>query len=335
MTATAGGIRGLPFVTMFRSIFPVLVFVGAVAHAAPAYDPLSVPEVKVESVTREIRDAKRDRSIPIRVYLPEKKPAAVVLFSHGLGGSRDNNGWLGEHWAKRGYFAVFMQHPGSDETVWKEADAGNRFGDLKKAASFSNHTLRGGDVAAVLDALEEWNKEGEWKGRMDPEHAGISGHSFGAQTSQIVAGQNVAGGRISFRDPRITAAVMMSPAPPAMGDAAKAFEAVRIPCLLLTGTLDDSPIGRTTPTDRLNVFPNLKNAPAWQVVFEGADHMSFGGRGKGAEASRYRKATLALTTAFWDANLRDDSEAKKWLNGEGARSVMVKEDVWQRNPKTD
>lgn len=303
----------------------------AVPVRAVDYDPLVVADREVVSETREIRDAKRNRIIPVRIYLPEKKPAPVVMFSHGLGGSMDNNSWLGGHWAKRGYFAVFLQHPGSDESVWKEAPAGRKMADLKTAASFENLKLRGGDVGEVIDVLEVWNKEGEWKGRMDLTHVGIAGHSFGAHTSQIVAGQRFAGGKDLFRDPRVTAAIMMSPAPPALGSPAEAFAAIRIPCLLMTGTEDDSPIGRTTPADRLKVFPHLKNAPAWQVVYEGADHGSFGGRGKGPDSSRYKRATLALTTAFLDTHLKGSATAKTWLNGSGAESVLDGKDVWQRN----
>lgn len=303
---------------------------GAATVSQAAYDPLAVSETKVISETREIRDAKRDRIIPVRVYLPEKKHVPVILFSHGLGGSRDNNAWLGEHWAKRGYFAVFLQHPGSDDAVWKEAPTGQRMGNMKSAASFENLKLRGEDVKAVIDELAVWNKDGEWKDRMDLEHIGISGHSFGAHTAQIVAGQEFAGGKISFRDPRVSAAIMMSPAAPALGDPAKSFESIRIPCLLLTGTLDESPIGKTTPADRLKVFPALTNAPAWLVVFDKGTHSSFGGRGK---EDRYRKATTALATAFLDANLKGEEVAKEWLNGDGAKSLLVKEDVWQRNER--
>ncbi len=297
--------------------------------AAPDYDPLAVPEGQVASVIRDIHDKARDRIIPVRIHLPERKPAPVVMFSHGLGGSRDNNAWLGEHWARRGYFAVFLQHPGSDESVWKGAGIGRRRADLMKAASYENLALRGGDVKAVVDALDGWNREGEWKGRMDMRHIGMSGHSFGAHTSQAAAGQVFPGGRALFREPRITAAMMMSPAPPAAGDAGKAFGGIRIPCLLMTGTRDESPIGRTTPEDRLEVFPALVSAPAWQVVFDKATHMSFGGRA-GAE-ERYHRAILALSTAFWDAQLRRDEDAMRWLDGKGARSVLAPVDRWQRN----
>jgi predicted dienelactone hydrolase len=307
------------------------------AVAKEAYDPLRVAAVAVESKVLDVKDAARDRVIPVRVYLPvERKPLPVVLFSHGLGGSRDNNPYLGEHWAKRGYVVVFMQHPGSDESVWKDAAALERMTAMRQAASAKNYLDRTKDVPAVLDALAKWNGEKghPLHGRMNLEKVGMSGHSFGAQTTQVMAGQSA--GRVSLRDPRVDAAVMMSPSPPQRGDAAAAFATVKIPCLLMTGTLDDSPIGNTTPADRLKVFPHLKEAPAWQVVFDKADHMAFGQRdlrGGKIKDSRYHRAILALTTAFWDAELKRKPEGLKWLNDGGAKKLLLPEDRWEKNGK--
>ena len=44
----------------------------------------------------------------------------------------------------------------------------------------------------------------------DLQHIGMSGQSFGANTTQAVAGQSFARGRKSFVEPRIDAALMMS-----------------------------------------------------------------------------------------------------------------------------
>ncbi len=47
------------------------------------YDPLLTAAVKTEQLDLGVKDAKRSREIPIRVYLPaDKKAAPVVLFSH-------------------------------------------------------------------------------------------------------------------------------------------------------------------------------------------------------------------------------------------------------------
>jgi predicted dienelactone hydrolase len=192
-----------------------------------------------------------------------------------------------------------------------------------------------GDIPAVIDALTAWNGEEQHAlhGRLDLEHIGMSGHSFGAQTTQAMAGQSAAAGRVSFAEPRIDAAVMFSPSPPRVGDAAASFASVKIPCLLMTGTLDDSPIGNTSPESRLDVFPHLKQAAAWQVVFDKATHMDFGQRPGKTGSPRYHRAILALSTAFWDAELKGNKEAKAWLNGPGAKSVLIAEDKWEMNPQ--
>jgi predicted dienelactone hydrolase len=310
----------------------------AALHAAPVpYNPLKVSDAAVVTRTFEAIDAKRERRIPLRVYLPDsKKPAPAILFSHGLGGSRDNNPYLGNHWAKRGYVVVFVQHPGSDEAVWKNAPPLRRMGAMKEAASWENFLARTMDVPAVIDVLAKWNSDSAHPlhRRLDLEHLGMSGHSFGAITTQAVAGQTFVGGRSPFLERRIDAAVMMSPGPPAIGDPAEAFARIRVPCLIMTGTRDDSPIGRQTAADRLTVFPNLSQAPAWQVVLDEATHMSFGERdlmNRKPRNPRYHRAIQALTTAFWDAELKGDAAAKSWLNGKGARSLLAAEDVWQIN----
>jgi predicted dienelactone hydrolase len=316
---------------------PLLLAPALVAAEIKPYDPLKVSGTAVTSITLEVEDTTRDRTLPLRVYLPvSAAPAPVVLFSHGLGGSRDNNPYLGNHWAKRGYLVVFVQHPGSDETVWKTQPALNRMEAMKKAASLENVIARGKDIPVVIEALTAWNRQQPHPlhKRMNLDKIGMSGHSFGANTTQSVAGQVFPGSRISFAEPRIDAGVMMSPGPPRLGDPATAFAGIRIPCLLLTGTRDDSPIGNQTPEDRLKVFPHLKEAPAWQVVFDGATHMDFGQRSlRGAEIkdTRYHTAILALTTAFWDSTLKGDAAATTWLGGKGARTVLQPGDVWQWN----
>jgi len=314
--------------------FSVLLFLTAAAIGAETYDPLEVGKEEIESETFEIRDASRARTIPIRVYLPEtEKPAAVILFSHGLGGSRDNSPYLGNHWAKRGYVVVFVQHSGSDESVWKDIPARERMAAMKGAASMESFTGRMKDIPFVIDTLEKWNS-GEYpalNGRMDLEHIGMSGHSFGAKTTQAVSGQEFMG-KSPFVEKRIKASVMMSPSLPKMGDPAKAFGSITVPCLLMTGTQDASPIGDDKPEDRVKMFPNLAKAPAWQVVFDGAEHMDFGQRKEKEEKpKRYHTPVLALTTAFWDANLRGDTAAKEWLNGEGAKAALDGKDKWEIN----
>jgi predicted dienelactone hydrolase len=323
--------------------FAAFLLVTLICHGvlpAANYDPLdTLGKARIESVAMEVKDQARGRILPIRIYLPAAaSPAPVILFSHGLGGSRDNNPYLGNHWAGRGYVVVFVQHPGSDESVWKSVPSAQRMAAMRTAASADNYIARTKDIPVVLDSLAIWtNKEGHpLHGRLDLEHVGMSGHSFGAQTTQAMAGQTALGGKVTARDKRIDAAVMMSPSPPAAGNPASAFSSISIPCLLMTGTRDESPIGNTSSGDRLKVFPHLVNAPAWQVIFDGANHMDFGERegplSNRLKNPRYHKAILALTTAFWDMTLQNNGAARAWLNGEGAKSVLIESDLWEKHP---
>lgn len=305
------------------------------ALAATPYSPLTRPEAVPSSWDGSFVDAARSRELPLRVYLPASKaPAPVILFSHGLGGARTNSVYLGEHWASRGYVAVFLQHPGSDESVWKNVPQSERLSAMKDAASVDNALLRMKDVSVVLDALTTWNATAghALEKRLDLSHVGMSGHSFGAVTTQAVSGQSFPFASIDPRERRISAAVMMSPSMPRRGDPQKAFASVSIPWLLMTGTHDEAVIGNQTAKSRLEVFPLLPAGDKYQVVFDGAEHSAFSDRALPGDAQprnpNHHRAILALTTAFFDATLRNDAAAKAWL-AKDARSVLEAKDRWE------
>ena len=312
------------------------------ASAVFAYDPLKLPEgVLTAPLDLTVQDAKRDRALLIRVYLPATTQAApVVLFSHGLGGSCQNNPYLGKHWSARGYAVVFVQHPGSDESVWRGKGPAQIPMAMKQAASLQNFMLRVADIPAVLDQLTRWHADEAHalRGRLDLTRVGMSGHSFGAVTTQAVSGQSLAIGGARFTDPRINVAVAMSPSVPAAGSAERAFGGVKQPWLLMTGTKDVARIGAMTIggdlDSRLGVYPALPPGDKYELVLNNAEHGAFGERslpGEGANRNpNHHRVILALSTAFFDAFLKGDAEAKAWLNGEGPRSVMEKEDKWQR-----
>lgn len=304
--------------------------------AAAAYDPLQLPTAALpEPLSLEVVDGNRERKLPLRVYLPSTPaPAPVVLFSHGLGGSCKNNAHMGHHWSARGYVVVAMQHPGSDESVWREVRLGERMQAMQRAASGQNLKLRGEDVAAVLDQLAVWHGTGDHAlhGRLDLEHIAMSGHSFGAVTTQLVGGQWVPLFGNRFTDVRIDAALALSPSAPKRGGAKAAFEPVRIPWLLMTGTEDSSPIADLEPEDRLAVYPALPTTiDRYELVLDGADHGAFGDRSarRGKHNQNHPRVMLALSTAFFDANLRGDAAARAWLHGDGARSLLEPGDRWQ------
>ena len=320
------------------AIVSVIGLPAGVSAQAQGYDPLSVREGwKPETLLLDVRDEERKRTIPIKVYLPEtKSPAPIVVFSHGLGGSRENNPYLGNHWTGRGYVVVYVQHPGSDESVWKDVPPLRRLAALREAANVENTILRLRDIPTVLDQLETWNsaENSRLKGRLDGKWIGMSGHSFGAQTTQGVSGQRAPRGGASFTDTRITAALAMSPNAPANLDAAAAFGGVSIPWLLMTGTKDVAAVGGATVESRLAVYPALPKGSKYELVLKDGEHSAFGDRDLPGMRERknpnHHRVILAVSTAFWDAYLKNDAAGREWLDGDGPRSVLEAEDGWQR-----
>ena len=319
----------------FSLLLPALLL--AFPAVAASYDPLATnTTVRPAHVDLEVQDARRHREIPLRVYLPTNTaPAPVVLFSHGLGGSRAGSAFLGEHWAARGYVAVFLQHPGSDESVWRNQPLAGSMQAMNQAASLQNFLFRVEDVPAVLNQLERWNTEktNALFGRLDLKKVGMSGHSFGAVTTQAVSGQTLPVGGQKFTDPRIQAALVLSPSAPATGTAQRAFAAVKIPWMLMTGTKDLAPIGHADMKSRLAVYPALRGAPKYELVLHNAEHSVFTDRALPGDHEKrnpnHHQVILALSTAFWDAYLRGDAQARAWLDGAAPRTLLEPADRWQ------
>ena len=320
----------------FASLLGLSVVLSLAVNAAD-YNPLAVDKSFTPiHVDVTIHDATRNRDLPVRGYLPTNTtPEPVVLFSHGLGGTRAGSVFLGEHWAARGYVAVFLQHPGSDDSVWKGKPKSQRLRAMNQAASLENFLLRAADVPAVINQLEIWNadKTNFLFRRMDLKKIGMSGHSFGAVTTEAVSGETFPLDGQKLTDSRITAAIAFSPSSPKDGSAEKTFAAVKIPWLLMTGTKDVAPIGGQDVASRLKVYPALHNAPKYEVVLFNAEHSVFTDRAlpgdREARNPKHHRVILALSTAFWDAYLRGDPAALAWLDGAGPRSVMEPADHWQ------
>jgi predicted dienelactone hydrolase len=296
------------------------------------YNPAASLHPPTEPVLTTVRDIERKREIPVKIYRSSvggRQP--LVLFSHGLGGSREGSSYLGTHLSSRGYTMIALQHPGSDESVWRGKPPREVMGAMRDAANGRNLLERVADVRAVLDwASQADSQPGRWQGAFDLGRVGMSGHSFGAHTTQAVGGQAFPGRGQVLTDSRVTAAIAYSPSPPSVGSPKEAFGKVSIPWLLMTGTKDDSPIGDTKPEDRLNVFPHLSGISCGQLVLDEGSHMAFTDRAPGrrdtARNPAHHKAIAAVSAAFWDAHLKGRSEAKEWLASEGVRGVLSAKD---------
>lgn len=282
------------------------------------------------------RDSKRIRELPVRIYHPEagndgQTPGSrpVILFSHGLGGSREGGRVWAEHWATHGFIVLAIQHPGSDETVWKGKAARDAVASLKAARSASNLALRVGDVPFVIDEITRRANAGEvpWKWA-DMKRIGMSGHSFGAGTTLAVSGQKMPGlAGQSGLDTRITAALGLSPIARLKFQLPRQFGDIRIPFLSITGTEDGAVLGDDAVwQDRTLPYEHMPSGGKYLLVVDGADHMVLGGHAMGRRKDVHHDSVVqakvkAVTLAFWQAHLNDDVAARKWLQDESPAGV--------------
>lgn len=285
--------------------------------------------------------ARNGRNVPYKIYYPVAHNLArlpVIIWSHGLGGAADGAAFLGRFIASHGYVVVNIQHAGTDSALW-EGKPGHPWDIIRTATISREDTLnRFLDVPFVLDSLPGWADENPDAGRhMDLSRLGMSGHSFGAFTAQMMAGQafpdGLGGLLLSFREPRLSAAIAYSPMPAHDADTGgehrrrEIYGGIGIPMLHMTGTEDISPLGGVSPKQREEPFAHAGAGDQHLVVLTGGDHMVFAGsRGKLAEnplRPRHEDIIKVASLAFWDSYLRDDAAAKKWLSGNGIRDFAA------------
>ena len=295
------------------------------AEPAPAYSP-EEPLCKVATLLLTWHDPVRNRDVPAKIYYPDnaRSPRPMIIFSHGLGGSRGGYGYLGEHWAGRGYISVHLQHAGSDDAVWMAAGI-SAYAALKRAVADPQNALdRAEDVHFAIDRMLALDHQAgsPFEGLVNEKQIGMAGHSFGAWTTLAVVGEKTAADH-SLADARIKAAIAMSPPVPGGAEQAKGqFTGIAVPVFHMTGTRDDSPIGETKAADRRIPYDQSVTPGSCLLILDGADHMTFSGHILGAfrrEDAHYQALILAGSITFWDATLRGDPAARAWLyNGDFA-----------------
>ncbi|GAV35487.1 esterase [Roseomonas sp. TAS13] len=296
---------------------------GALA-AAPLLRPApgeAAPPPPTES-ENHWRDPARDREIPVLLRIPAGRgPFPTVLLSHGLGGSRHGLAYLGGALARAGFLAIHLQHPGSDDSLWRHG--GDRMA-LAAAAFDVNVALdRLYDVRFALDNLPP---------QADAGRLAIAGHSFGAWTVQAMLGQRLPGGDrgLNLPDPRLKAGIALSPIPAQGLPPRLAYAGFVAPMLHVTGSNDDGWIEGVRAAQRREPFEAARN-PGALAVLNGAVHASFADEpGAGARWSdpTYHARTAGLATAFLRATLLGDAAAARFLR-EGAPDLLHPHDVWE------
>lgn len=281
----------------------------ALQFGAAAALGLALPRLRAEGGPQRVEgfdldghDARRERDVPVRLYLPaQAAPVPLVVFSHGLGGSRFGYSWFGRHMAEQGIASLHVQHVGSDRQLWQGSALG-LVGRLQAAAQDKEAIARVHDLRFALDQL----LAGPLGARIDARRLLAAGHSYGANTTLLATGARVPreGGVVELRDARLRAAIVMS-APPFYGesDPKPILSHVTVPSLHVTCTEDVIRIPGywSGAEDRLKVFDATGSARKWLAVYEGGSHSMFTDRTQTGGATlnpQVKAATQALATAF-------------------------------------
>ena len=268
-------------------------------------------------------DPQRKREVLAKLYLPAQsslhssaKSIPLVVFSHGIGGSREGYTYIGKYLAANGMAVLHLQHAGSDRSIW----FGNPLGmvsRLQTAAKDTEAIDRAKDVSFALDQLLADPTLGA---QLDASRIAAAGHSYGANTTLLVSGARVQrdGRTLDYTDPRIKASVIIS-APPFYGETSPEtiLGGITIPTLHITATGDEIKIPGyySGAQDRVAVYEAVGSSKATKAlaVFKEGSHSMFTDRlgTGGAELNpKVKIATRELTLAFLKAHFAGHLKGK-------------------------
>lgn len=311
--------RGNKFISPVVAL--ALIFIGLTT--ARAEEPAKVYAPDADAKPHKIRtaaklvlhDAARDKDLQVRVTWPEAEgPLPVIVWSHGAFGSNDAYLPLIEYWAAHGYVVVQPTH--SDSVA-----LGNRLGDTKV---FQTWRSRPADITFLLDSFSELAAtEPALQGKLDAKRVGVGGHSFGANTAQLIGGAKAypgggSGGETSFADRRVGAVMMLSGQGPGEMLTEKSWADFSLPLFVMTGS-KDGPTRTGQPAEwRKKPYELSPAGDKYLVWVEGLDH-GYGGitgvrfNAKNQDNADHVRWTKMATLAFWDAYLQNNKPAREYL----------------------
>lgn len=302
-----------------------------------AYDPFSAGRFEVATVSIDAEDEVRRRHFPVEVWSPRAVASGLrplVLFSHYSGGNRRSSSFLCEHLASHGFVVVALDHSEVVALELRRSDGetpGHRAARVRAIIA-----SRVPDLRFLLDHMLARADLA-----LDPSRVGGVGHSFGGWT--VLA--------LPEADPRVGSVVALAPGGsdrprPGIIPCRLTFEWRReVPVLFVAGDGD-------VPVPLGNVVELYWRAPSPKrmYVLRNADHQHFVDdvegdhealrtatfEGDGAwipgamrpigelmSGDQAHRLVRGLTLAHFDASLRGDGDASRFLDGVAATDGLL------------
>jgi len=313
---------------------------------------VQVPESPVRALSRFRRgrdrvdgaSSVRGRRIPIQVHIPKSGgPFPIIVVSHGAGGNLETHYAQAQHLASHGYAVLCVEHIGSNT---------DRLRSGLRPLENVNHMIRDAsevlgrpkDISFAIDQAIEWNeKHNALRGRLDTQHIGVLGHSFGAYTTMVVCGLRpaldwleppIAPGKglgPDLRDQRVSCGVALSP----QGAdepffIRESFASLRVPLMGISGSQDKQQ-GGLPPINRYNAFelwPPRRGSHCF-VWLANAHHLDFtdstGAQKQGIRSPNrndVQRVVRAATLLFFDMHLKSKSTAASELSTQGLKKYL-------------
>jgi predicted dienelactone hydrolase len=294
----------------------------------PARTP--VPVRRYDALTLE--DPVQDREVTVSAQVPEGPgPYPVIIFSHGSLCDTAAYESLTGCWAERGYIVLSPAHLDA-----LTPDAAGPPPDLRMLLS-----SRVRDLSFIADSLDEIARLTDTEACIeDKTRLAAAGHSFGALTALIKTGVALRPDEYIYAgspaDDRFRVAVSISgvgPLPPLAEDA---FTHLHIPMLVTGGTLDEGNVGAgpVFPWEwRMSAYALSPAGNKYSLALQDADHY-FGGllarHDRGGDADPVGLGIVAgISTAFLDAHLREQTDARDWLSNADISGLTDGRAAWE------
>ncbi|QDY99741.1 hypothetical protein FQ775_04760 [Nitratireductor mangrovi] len=256
-----------------------------------------------------------------------------AVFCHGLSACGLDYAELCSHWAANGYLVIIPTFRDWVDAVAR-AEPGLGYEPGGNGLAWATHPKMRARLFEILHTPEYWlarlaivrhvmdNLETVFEQTCGPQpksiKGAITGHSFGAYTSQLFAGCEIdlpGEGAANFRDDRFAAAILLSAqGRDQQGLREGSWDGITGPMLNVTGTRDGGAKGQDWHW-KVEPYEFAPPGDKYLALLTDADHY-LGGIAvpEQVQVPGQKDAVFQVTLAFLDDYLAGDAAARNWLS---------------------